>query len=76
VAQDQARAEPRRKLEAAAQAAQVQNAPSENVYNLQKRVAGVLPVSVDVPHAGESFRFVRPLVLDEETTVSFKYRSR
>jgi len=53
-----------------------QNAPSENVYALQKRVAGVLPVNVDVPHAGESFRFVRPLVLDEETTVSFRYKAR
>ena len=56
--------------------AQSLNAPSENVYALQKRVAGVLPVRVDVPHAGESFRFARPLVLDEETTVSFKYKAR
>src|SRR5262249_19718899 len=36
------------------------NAPSQNVFNLQKRVAGVLPVRVDVPRAGKSYRFVRP----------------
>jgi len=49
---------------------------SANVVNLQKRVAGVLPVPVEVPRAGTSFRFVRPLVLDEETKVSFSYKSR
>jgi Carboxypeptidase regulatory-like domain len=49
---------------------------SANVMNLQKRVAGVLPVPIDVPHAGTSFSFVRPLVLDEETKVTFSYRSR
>jgi Carboxypeptidase regulatory-like domain len=52
-----------------------QNA-SENVLNLQKRVAGVLPVPIDVPRAGTSFSFVRPLVLDEETKVTFSYKSR
>lgn len=52
-----------------------QNA-SANVINLQKRVAGVLPVAIDVPHAGTSFAFVRPLVLDEETKVTFSYKSR
>jgi len=52
-----------------------QNA-SANVVNLQKRVAGVLPVPIDVPHAGTSFAFVRPLVLDEETKVTFSYKSR
>jgi len=50
--------------------------PSANVMNLQKRVAGVLPVPVDVPRAGTSFSFVRPLVLDEETKVTFSYKSR
>jgi Carboxypeptidase regulatory-like domain len=54
----------------------VSQTASENVLNLQKRVAGVLPVPVDVPRAGTSFSFVRPLVLDEETTVTFSYRSR
>jgi len=53
-----------------------QNAASENVINLQKRVAGVLPVAIDVPRAGTSFAFVRPLVLDEETKVTFSYKSR
>ena len=52
-----------------------QNA-SANVLNLQKRVSGVLPVAIDVPRAGTSFSFVRPLVLDEETKVTFSYRSR
>jgi hypothetical protein len=52
-----------------------QNA-SANVLNLQKRVAGVLPVPVEVPRAGTSFAFVRPLVLDEETKVTFSYKSR
>jgi hypothetical protein len=52
-----------------------QNA-SANVLNLQKRVAGVLPVPVEVPRAGTSFAFVRPLVLDEATKVTFSYKSR
>jgi hypothetical protein len=46
------------------------------VTNLQQRVAGVLPVTVDVPRAGNSYCFVRPLVLDEETKVTFSYNSR
>ena len=49
---------------------------SANVINLQRRVAGVLPVAIDVPRAGTSFSFVRPLVLDEETKVTFSYKSR
>ena len=53
-----------------------QNVPSANVLSLQRRVAGVLPVRVDIPRAGVSYRFVRPLVLDEETTVRFQYRRR
>ncbi|HTS38748.1 MAG TPA: carboxypeptidase-like regulatory domain-containing protein [Candidatus Solibacter sp.] len=56
--------------------AALQNAASANVINLQKRVSGVLPVPVDVPRAGTSFAFVRPLVLDEETKVTFSYKSR
>ncbi len=52
------------------------NTPSQNVFNLQKRVAGVLPVRVDVPRAGKSYRFVRPLVLEEETKISFQYKTR
>jgi hypothetical protein len=54
----------------------VQNSASESVINLQKRVAGVLPVPVEVPRAGTSFTFVRPLVLDEETKVTFSYKTR
>ena len=50
--------------------------PSSNVYNLQQRVAGVLPVAVDIPRAGASYRFLRPLVLNEETKLSFNYKSK
>lgn len=57
-------------------AAQAVNAPSENVLNLQRRVAGVLPVRVEVPRAGRSHRFVRALVLDEESALSFRYKLR
>jgi hypothetical protein len=56
--------------------AQQQNAASVNVLNLQQRVSGVLPVRVDVPRAGNSYHFVRPLVLDEETKVSFSYKTK
>jgi hypothetical protein len=52
-----------------------QNA-SANVVNLQRKVAGVLPVAIDVPRTGSSFSFVRPLVLNEETKVTFSYKSR
>ncbi|HET7113513.1 MAG TPA: carboxypeptidase-like regulatory domain-containing protein [Pyrinomonadaceae bacterium] len=50
--------------------------PSANVTNLQKRVAGILPVRIDVPKSGRSYRFVRTLVLEEETTISFNYKSK
>jgi hypothetical protein len=53
-----------------------QSGVSSNVLNLQKRVAGVLPVRVDVPRAGNSYRFARALVLDEETKVTFNYRTK
>lgn len=53
-----------------------QQAPSANVANLQRRVAGVLPVRLDIPRSGVSCRFARALVLDEETTVSLRYRKR
>jgi Carboxypeptidase regulatory-like domain len=58
-----------------AQLAQL-NAPSQNVFSLQRKVAGILPVRVDVPRAGKSYRFVRPLVVGEETRITFQYRSR
>ena len=52
------------------------NAPSQNVVNLQRRVAGILPVRVEVPRSGKSYRFVRPLVLEEETRITFQYKSK
>jgi hypothetical protein len=63
-----------RELKRNAEAAQT--APSPNVLNLQQRVSGVLPVRVDIPRAGNSYRFVRPLVMDEETKVTFAYKSK
>jgi len=50
--------------------------PSQNVINLQRRAAGVLPVRVDVPRAGTSHQFVKPLVVDQEATVMFRYKRR
>ena len=58
------------------QIAQQQQAASANVTNLRERVSGILPVRVDVPRAGNSYHFVRPLVLDEETKVTFTYKSK
>ena len=63
-----------RKAKKQAQAAQ--NTPSSNVLNLQRRVAGVLPVAIEVPHAGTAFHFVRPLVVNEETKVTFTNKSK
>ena len=50
--------------------------PSANVQSLQRRAAGVLPIRIEVPRAGTSHRFVKPLVIDEETVVSFRYKRR
>jgi hypothetical protein len=50
--------------------------PSQNVVNLQRRAAGVLPIRVEVPRAGTSHQFVKPLVIDQAATVSFKYKRR
>ena len=44
------------------------------MQSLQRRAAGVLPVRIDVPRAGTSHRFLKPLVVDEETVVQFRYR--
>ena len=60
----------RRQLEQRAQE------PSVNVQSLQRRAAGVLPVRIDVPRAGTSHRFLKPLVVDEETVVQFRYKRR
>jgi Carboxypeptidase regulatory-like domain len=57
------------------QAAQANNA-SQNVFNLQRRVAGILPVAVEVPRSGKSYFFVRPLVLEEETRITFQYKTK
>jgi hypothetical protein len=51
-------------------------APSQNVMNLQRRVAGILPVRIEVPRSGRSYRFVRPRVLGEETRITFQYKSK
>jgi hypothetical protein len=50
--------------------------PSTNVTDLQRRVVGVLPIAVNVPRTGNSYKFVRPLAVDEETTVTFRYRTK
>jgi hypothetical protein len=65
-----------RQRDAKKNAEKQQYAASVNVTNLQQRISGVLPVRVDVPRAGNSYHFVRPLVLDEETKVSFTYKSK
>ncbi len=62
--------------EARKAAALQMNGASSNVTNLQQRVSGVLPVRIDVPRAGNSYHFVRPLVLEEETKVTFTYKSK
>jgi hypothetical protein len=49
---------------------------SQNVVQLQRRTTGVLPVRVDVPRAGTSYQFVKPLVVDQETTVKLRYKRR
>jgi hypothetical protein len=49
---------------------------SSNVAILQQRAQGILPVRVDVPRTGRSLNFVRPLVLDEETSLTLRYKRR
>jgi len=51
-------------------------APSANVQNLQRRASGVLPIRIDVPRTGTSHRFVKPLVIDEEAVVTFRYKRK
>jgi hypothetical protein len=50
--------------------------PSQNIIDLQRRVAGVLPIGVEVPRAGTAYYFSRPLVVDEDTHLSFHYSRR
>jgi hypothetical protein len=61
---------------AQAKARQTDSTPSVNVQNLQRRASGVLPVRMEVPRAGTSHRFLKPLVIDESTVVSFRYKRR
>jgi hypothetical protein len=51
-------------------------APSQNVVNLQRRAAGVLPIRLDIPRAGTSHQFVKPLVVEQDTTVTLRYKRR
>jgi len=71
-----ARSGPGSEKQARKRAQEAESAASANVSNLQQRVAGVLPVAVDVPRAGNSYRFIRPLILNEETKVTFTYKTR
>jgi hypothetical protein len=55
---------------------QVAAPPSQNVVNLQQRAAGVLPIRIDVPRAGVSHQFIKPLVINSEPVVKFRYKRR
>jgi carboxypeptidase family protein len=54
----------------------IETMPSQNVVNLQRRAAGVLPVRIDVPRAGTSHRFAKVLVVDDTPTASIRYSRR
>jgi hypothetical protein len=60
----------------AKQAQRDETAASANVADLQRRVSGVLPIAVNVPRTGSAYRFVRPLVMDEETKLTFSYKTK
>jgi hypothetical protein len=51
-------------------------APSANVQNLQRRASGVLPIRIEVPRTGVSHSFVKPLLIDEEAVVTFRYKRK
>jgi hypothetical protein len=36
----------------------------------------VLPIRLDIPRAGTSYQFVKPLVVDQDTTVTLRYKRR
>jgi Carboxypeptidase regulatory-like domain len=76
LANDQAKESRRIERDLKDREAVASNTASNNVLNLQRRVSGVLPVRVDVPRAGSSYSFVRPLVLDEETKLTFTYKTK
>ncbi|HEX5016774.1 MAG TPA: carboxypeptidase-like regulatory domain-containing protein, partial [Actinomycetes bacterium] len=70
--------EPRNDVQGQVQAKsrEADTAPSVNVQSLQRRASGVLPVRMEVPRSGTSHRFMKPLVIDEATVVSFRYKKR
>ncbi len=76
LANDQAKESRRIERDLKDREATASSTASNNVLNLQRRVSGVLPVRVDVPRAGSSYSFVRPLVLDEETKITFTYKTK
>ena len=47
-----------------------------HVLELQQRVAGVLPIQVEVPRAGRSYAFVTPLAVGDAPTLTVRYRRR
>lgn len=47
-----------------------------SVVELQQRVAGVLPLRIDVPRTGRAHRFAAPLVVGDAATVTMRYRRR
>jgi hypothetical protein len=49
---------------------------SASVDELQRKVVGVLPIAINIPRSGASYAFVRPLVVDEETRLTFSYRRK
>lgn len=50
--------------------------PPDHVIGLQQRVAGVLPIRIDVPRAGRSLQFLAPLVVDDAPRLTLAYRRR
>jgi len=63
---------------AAARLAMEANTPqvSQNVLDLQRRAAGVLPIKIDVPRVGTSHQFVKPLLVDDVASVKLQYKAR
>ena len=47
-----------------------------HVLELQQRVAGVLPIRVEVPRTGRSYAFVTPLAVGDAPTLTVRYRRR
>jgi hypothetical protein len=50
--------------------------PSSGVLQLQQRAAGVLPIRIEVPRAGTSYQFIKPLVVGQEASVTLRYKRR